>query len=820
MIELHDVSLGWDEGSSGHVTVLDHVNLQVRPREIVSLVGHNGSGKSTLGRIIMGSTAASSGSVVIDGCDLGTAEGMDRARGLVGLVMQSPEDQIVSTMVGDEVAFGPKNLDLAPDEIERRVTAALAAVGLEGARDRDVEAMSGGEQQRLAIASMLAMEPRYLVLDEATSQLDSAARPAFRALIRRLRDERGCGIVLITHDPIEIAMADRVVELDQGRVRWQGAPERFFAERAGDADAVVAGAYVQELHEAVVGGYSLKAGVEPHELASWLSEAPQALRARILDVVAPQQGACACSFEPAGDQEERLSVSGVTYAYGSHDALRGVDMHLAAGEVYLVAGATGSGKSTLATIVAGLVDPERGEVRVSGVAPRPGQVGLVFQDPERQLFAERVRDELAFAPRNLGLQDEDVEERIAGAAEAVGLDPELLERDPFSLSGGQARRVALGSVLAMRPELLVLDEPTSGLDAVGRRALHGMVSDLASRGVSIIVVSHDLEEWLDQAAHVLLLRDGAVAWSGAVGELRRSPEAFRAAGLLAPEAWRLSWELAHPDRAPEVPSDRMPPVRPIPQERRPYLAGVDARVKIGVLLAFTVAVFAAGSPVALVGWAAFACLSLAAANMGVGRALAALKPALVLFALIVVANLFTIDGTAPIPLVGPVGITVAGAGRALMAVARIALLLVVATAVSATSTPTELADGCVRLLKPLGRLGAPVGAVGLTLSLALRFIPITQREMSRIVLAQRSRAARFDEGGVVRRVRMWCGVLVPAVVSLFRRADRIAESMDARGYTAEANHEPPRKPLEARDRLVLAVSLVVLAGVLVWSYIW
>ena len=211
--------------SYGEDPVLQGASFSVAPGELVALVGGNGSGKSTLGRLLAGALLPEAGSVVCEGFDSSEPDSRPEVRRMVGLVVQNPADQLVSTVVADEVGFGPQNLGLSAFEVGVRVDAALETVGLAGCGTREVNALSGGEQQRLALAGVLAMEPAYLVLDETLSMVDSAERPQLRALVRRLARERGIGVVMVTHDPIEALGADRVVVLQEGRALWSGEPD-------------------------------------------------------------------------------------------------------------------------------------------------------------------------------------------------------------------------------------------------------------------------------------------------------------------------------------------------------------------------------------------------------------------------------------------------------------------------------------------------------------------------------------------------------------------------------------------------------------------
>lgn len=985
---------------------LHGVSLCVERGEVVALIGHNGSGKSTLGRLVCGAQLPQSGTVCVDGASTANVPGRALVRRLVGYVGQNPADQTVSTIVSDELAFGLWNIGCADGEIAERVASSLDAVGLAGFEDREVPSLSGGELQRLVLASVLAMEPGYLVLDEVTSQIDSTFRSQFRGLVARLAG-RGVGVVLVTHDPLEVLSCNRVLVLDAGKVIWSGAPDSLLVDYRDLWDWVLPpNDYADALRCAVADGFDLAGGFAPAHLATWLrsvraegragagspldagldsdngriaghnSDAHSVVGRNLDDVIVagrdsdsasvfghnsdacgvsgrdsdthsvsgrksdtqvsqngeispdkganvrippenganvrispenginirimpendsnssiPSDGAGAFSAisgndrvtegEPAREASS-LAFSHVSIAYENAEVLNDISLSIPSGRVTLIAGRSGAGKTTLACLAAGLTKAHSGSVLLGGTAPVPGEVALAFQNPEQQLFLETVEHELAFAPRNLGCSEDEVARRVSDAASQLEIK-ELLPSDPFCLSGGQARRVALASILTLSPRAVVLDEPTAGLDAPARAALHRLMQDLACKGLPVLVVSHDLEEWLATADQVVLLADGTIAWQGTPGALASDIDAFARAGLEPPESWQLRELLAQAEKrdpagvsgatsaktatrdqeagaargpegveaqeprataardskstaaqgpkaaaaralkgvATQEPSSQGPKVAVKPGRKDAAgrgLEGVDARVKVTLLLVATAALFAARAPWTLAMWAMLCLLVLRASGIG-GKAVAhALKPVALLFAFIVCANLVSCDGSADVAIAGGVGISTVGAARAATAVARIIMLVCLALSVATSTTPTKLAHACTSLMRPLGHIGVPIEDVGLVLSMALRFIPIVSEEAGRIRLAQRARGVNFDEGSVLRRVRAWAAVLTPLVVGLFRRADRVAESMDARCYGQRSSGQHRRVPLQPADKLVLLGGLVVMAVLTVLSY--
>lgn len=947
---------------------LHGVSLCVERGEVVALIGHNGSGKSTLGRLVCGAQVPQSGAVCVDGASTANVPGRALVRRLVGYVGQNPADQTVSTIVSDELAFGLWNIGCTEGEIAERVANSLDAVGLAGFEDREVQSLSGGELQRLVLASVLAMEPGYLVLDEVTSQIDSTFRSQFRSLVSRLAG-RGVGVVLVTHDPLEVLSCNWVLVLDAGKVIWSGAPGSLLVDYRDLWDWVLPpNGYADALRRAVADGFNLAGGFDPAQLATWLrsvranvrtgagspldagrdsdtdsvvgrnsyacsvsgrdSDAQASQngdfspdkganvrilpdnegRARIspengtnvrispengLDVrVMPENASnssipsddvgalsaisendCGTEGKPAREASS-LTFSHVSIAYENAEVLNDISLSIPSGRVTLIAGRSGAGKTTLACLAAGLTKAQSGSVLLGGTAPVPGEVALAFQNPEQQLFLETVEHELAFAPRNLGCSEDEVARRVSEAASQLEIK-ELLPSDPFCLSGGQARRVALASILTLSPRAVVLDEPTAGLDAPARSALHCLVQDIACKGLPVLVVSHDLEEWLAIADQVVLLADGTIAWQGTPAALASDMDAFARAGLKPPESWQLRELLAQAEKRdsagvngatsveaavqgqeagaargpegsvaqdskstaaqgpmagaaqePEGTSAQEPSSHGLGVAAKPSrkdaagrgLEDVDARVKVTLLLVATAALFSARAPWTLAMWAMLCLLVLRASGIG-GKAVAhALKPVALLFAFIVCANLVSCDGSADVAIAGSVGISTVGAARAATAVARIIMLVCLALSVATSTTPTKLAHACTSLMRPLGHIGVPIEDVGLVLSMALRFIPVVSEEAGRIRLAQRARGVNFDEGSVLRRVRAWAAVLTPLVVGLFRRADRVAESMDARCYGQRSSGKHRRVPLQPADKLVLLGGLVVMAVLTVLSY--
>ena len=515
----------------GDDCALDDVTLEVPRGQRVCVLGANGSGKSTLASVICGLLAPDEGDVELVGervCEGGAPDlaAYRRARRGLGLVFQNPDDQIVTSVVADDVAFGPENLGLPRDEIRRRVDRELARVALTDYARADPSRMSGGQRQRVCIAGALAMEPQVLVLDEPSSLLDVRGREAIMRVMGRLTCA-GATLVHVTHFMDEALEADRVIVMRAGRIVLDGAPGEVFC----DANTGL----IDEL------------GLElPFDL--------RLLRARraLVDGADGGHAQQAHLSKDSAAREPFCRVSGVSYSYTPrHAALNDVSFQVLEGETCAVVGQTGSGKSTLLRLLCGLEAPDAGSVEVAGAstATKRGRrdvrraVGYVMQHPERQLFAQTVESDVAFGPRNMGLPADEVARRVDHALDLVGLAAKK-DLSPFELSGGQKRLAAIAGVLAMQPKLLVLDEPTAGLDPRGRAGLRRLLAELRAHGVTIVQVTHSMED-AARADRVVVLDESRVIADGAPAEVfsPENAERLHACGLGIPRPLAYAREL-------------------------------------------------------------------------------------------------------------------------------------------------------------------------------------------------------------------------------------------------------------------------------------
>ncbi len=509
------------------------------------LLGANGSGKSTVAHLANATLRPQKGTVLVNDKNTAVENDLLSIRAQVGMVGQDPETQIVSSRVIDDVAFGPENLGLPRQEIIKRVTEALAIVGLSGYEDRDPSTLSGGEQQRLVIADAYAMQPDYFVFDEPTSMLDGPHKKEVIRAIKRLR-ESGHGILHVSHNLEDCFEADRILVLFEGRLAFEGDFEALVRSREQWAIWGLAPTPLLKTE------LDLRAR---GRAIPFTSEIPVLAEALCLDM----QGEADRDSLKSNERTKKgplptatLYCNEISYVYdeglsSAYRALSDVSFSCDEGKLLLLAGPTGSGKSTLLRLLAGLYMVQEGVLSFQGSAPYPGITGYVFQLPERHLFAETVAEDVLFGPENQGLIGRSEEERPArrellrAVLAAVGLDSEsFAKRSPFELSGGQARRVAIAGILAMRPRLLLFDEPTAGLDASGREFIYRVIDEERLRGTLVIVVTHDLEEFLPRADEIVLLDKGCIQAHCSIDTLCASPALFVQTGLSMPPLLELS----------------------------------------------------------------------------------------------------------------------------------------------------------------------------------------------------------------------------------------------------------------------------------------
>ena len=584
MIECRGVSFSYD----GAAQALDGIDLNIEDGEFFCILGGNGSGKSTFAKHLNALLQPDAGTVRVNGMDASDPELVYDIRSTAGMVFQNPDDQLVATLVEDDVAFGPENLGVESAQIAQRVREVLKAVGLVGFERHETHALSGGQKQRVALAGVLAMEPRVLILDEASSMLDPRGRKGLMKACHALHD-RGMTIVMITHFMEEAAEADRVAVFRAGRVVMLGTPDEILTRADELAQLNLDMPASCCLGSALrAKGVPVRAQVREADMVAEISRvysergmknpAVHSMPLRS-DTVAAESSA----IDEPDASDSVIELSHVSYSYSlsarerrrrhkrsaaegtpskqalwgndpsSPWALRDVSLTVHRGEFLGLAGHTGSGKSTLVQHLNGLIRPQEGSVHALGLdlsnkkeaAAVKAKVGVVFQYPERQLFAETVAQDVAFGPHNLGLSQDEVDRRVESSLARVGLDLAAVgDKSPFELSGGQQRRVAFAGVLAMEPEVLVLDEPMAGLDPAARRDFLELIGRLHREGLTVVMVSHSMDDLANCCDRIVVMNEGAVFAEGTPAQVFAHADELKSIGLGVPAAQRMALALA------------------------------------------------------------------------------------------------------------------------------------------------------------------------------------------------------------------------------------------------------------------------------------
>lgn len=693
MLEFRDVSFCYGQDSADAVSVLKGINFALAAGEHVALVGPNGSGKSTVAALAQGLLLPSAGAVMVDGRCVTAPCAND-----VGVVGQDAQAQFVEPRVVDEALFSLAQANVSESHAKKQVYSALELCGLMHKRDALVWQLSGGEKVRLALAGVLVCQPRYIILDETSAHLDEKATSDLYELVERLC-KQGIGVLSITHSAQDASRAHKIILLRAGRVVWKHAVAEVFNNPA-------------LLHEA---------GLDPYDVTPFVN-------------VGIRQ-----------DAHVALKAQSLSYQYPetASPVIEEVSFTCKEGSLTLIEGPMGAGKTTLALILAGLLQPTAGRVMYgsaqAGVESQKSKLplaGFAFQRPQNMLFASTVLEDVATAPLCAGCSQEAAFARAREALNFCGVDPKLWDKNPYELSGGQKRLVALAGVFARKAPVYILDEPFAGLDALAVRHLVEVMAQLMAQGTAFVVVAHKAS-WLHGVSQQVELKATA-------------PKQV--------ESQTAVWQQAkiHTEPSP--------------------LRRVSAGIKIGGLLLLCVATFAAHTPFAAAVLTAVFVAGLVAARINLRSLVRLLKPCTII-AVFMICSQSVVLGA---PFAPFVSFSAEGFIRALVALARLVLIVGFLGMVMSTTTLREASDTLTKIIAPFLKTNAQKQKARLALSLTLCFIPQIYQEYQRIYYAQRARGINFSTGGLLRRARNYAALLVPLTLATFERSDELAHALMVR----------------------------------------
>ncbi|SHN73027.1 ABC transporter ATP-binding protein [Desulfitobacterium chlororespirans] len=569
VIELRNVSYRYPRAEEES---LKQVSLAVAKGKFIALMGPTGAGKTTLSLCLNGLIpqflqGELQGEVRIGGKDTREVRVQDLAK-QVGLVLQDAESQIIGRTVGEDVAFGPRNFGVPLQEIQQRVAQALAKVRLNGYDQRSTAELSGGEKQRLVIAGVLALEPELLVMDEPASELDPEGRFQVYRTLDDLCCERERTILVVEHSSEEILhRAHEVIVLKHGKIAWQGAPEKLFRNIP-----LLQEFGIKPLPVSLLGWSFWQRGwIEGQDIPLDVAEAESLIRNligrsslqnRVVPLIEPpargkvhqeketEKSPLNMEAGKSPLNSALIQIKQLVHRFESgQTGVQGIDLNIEKGEFVALAGANGAGKTTLAKHINGLLRPTEGEVIVKGLnikdvdtAQLAKTVGYVFQNPDHQIFSVSVEKELEFGLKNAGFTRTEIAERITQALALTGLE-NYRQVHPYTLSKGERQFIAVASVLALTPEILVIDEPTTGLDWVGVEKIMKLLQQLHREGTTILMISHDMDSVADYAERVIILREGQVMIDAPPWEAFADESMLRQAAVLPPQLCVLNQRL-------------------------------------------------------------------------------------------------------------------------------------------------------------------------------------------------------------------------------------------------------------------------------------
>lgn len=772
-VSLQKVRFSYDGGKTW---ILDGIDLEIAYGQRIAIIGKNGSGKSTLAKIIAGLSSPDSGIVTLCGIKVFEANNVDskayqKARESIGALFQSPEDQIVTTVVEDDVAFGLENLCASKEFMKKNISNALRAVNMENHRFSDPSNMSGGQQQRVAIASSIATKSKLLVLDEPTSMLDSCAKEDVNKLFDKLQTS-GTTIVQVTHNISDCKNADRILMLENGKLRDVSLLEldEFYAEKS----------------PAVIEAKSMTENVE---------------KSNAENSNAASKNKCD-SNKASKNAAIEISNLSVSYANSQNPIIRDYSLSVKSGEIVAIMGKNGCGKSTLAKAICALIKYDSGSICVNGIKISEKtsksqmreirkNIGYVMQLPEQQLFAQTVFEDVAYGPKNFGLEGRELHSRVLSALKSLHIE-HLSQKSPFELSGGQQRLAAIAGILACNPKILVLDEPTAGLDFEYAKIVLKILSDLHNKGVTIIVITHDFSEAKSLGARIVTLDSN---------KKKRVQEQVQ----VQVQAQAEKLENAS-DNGSENKNEN---------KNKSLLSLFNTRI---ILISCLILMFSAFSITNFYQLGILALSTLALiflARISPIKLLLSLHMFIAIFIFSGMFNLLVVHSGRGLFRIGPLLITDDGIKFAILFASRFSLVILIGSIIVLTISQTRLTEACASIISPLKSVGLPSQEIALIMSLALRFLPTLSKEAESVALAQIARGGNIKDGSIKKRLQAITSLIVPGFASVIRHANTLGLALDSRCYVpgAKRTHLHTEK-IHIKDFALLSVTLAIVCGII------
>jgi energy-coupling factor transport system ATP-binding protein len=538
LLSVKDFSFGYDPDKE---PILKDLSLTIHQQETILLIGSSGSGKSSLSLCLNGLYPEAvegwvTGEVKYNGTPL-TEFKNGEINKEIGVVFQDPESQFCMVTVENELAFTLENIKTPREEMAGKIDGILSAVGLTEEKHRPIHELSGGNKQKVALASVLLLNPTFLILDEPTANLDPASRFEFIQLIHSLKQERDFALFIIEHQLDDwLPMVDRVIAINRdGNILLEGKPEDVFYNEAHKLKEE--GIHIPRIVETFLDGYGGKIPetnrpLSEEDLGSWMNSSGYTMDPIPSDIQARDT--------TANGMSEVLSIRNVSFSRGKKSILKGINLSLHEGELIAIVGKNGAGKSTLLQVMSGILTPKTGDrlllnKRYEAWSEHEMRkvMGYVFQNPEHQFITDSVYDEIAFGMKLNGVNQDEIEQNVN---QLLGRFHLLSHKwsNPFALSGGQKRRLSVATMLEDTPSVLLFDEPTFGQDAQTTKELMHMITTLQRHGTAIVFVTHDMDLVDTYCEKVYVVNGGEVSFSGTPDELWVRPEILHQANLRLP----------------------------------------------------------------------------------------------------------------------------------------------------------------------------------------------------------------------------------------------------------------------------------------------